>query len=83
MLLMMNLGFGCLAAPSGPAVGGVPGQLSRQGVSLACSACPLAPLFLVLARRAALALVSVTPVCGFPSFPLVKGKHSKPSKETT
>ena len=48
-----------------PAVGGVPGQLSRQNASLAFSVCHSRRSYLVLARRAALALIS-TLVCGFP-----------------
>ena len=47
-----------------PAVGGVPGQLSRQNALLACGVCH-SRRSLVLARRAAVALVS-TLVCGFP-----------------
>ena len=64
-----------------PAVGGVPGQLSRQNASLAFSVCQLrvvlsGPCPSPRARSSLLLWFVVLPL------PLVKGKHSKPSKET-
>ena len=51
-----------------PAVGGVPGQLSRQNASLAFSVCHSHRSYLVLARRPALTLVSYSGLW-FPLFP--------------
>ena len=69
MLLMMSLGFGCLAAHSGPPLAASQGNSRARTLHSLAAPVTRAAHYLVLARRPVLALVSITPACGFPSFP--------------
>ena len=81
MLLMMSLGFRCLAAPSGPPLAASQGNSRARTLHSLAAPVTRAAHYLVLARRPVLALVSVLRFVVSP-LSLVKGKHSKPSKET-
>ena len=82
MLLMMSLGFECLAAHSGPPLAASQGNSrARAFHSLAAPVTRAAFSGPCPTRRTRSSLRYSG--LWFPLFPLVKGKHSKPSKETT
>ena len=75
------LGLAGLPAHSGPPLAAFQGNSRARTASLAFSACHSRRYTLPLPRRPALALVSYSGLW-VPLFPWLKGKRSKPSKET-
>ena len=81
LILCKSVCLWCLSAHSGPPLAASQGNSRARTLLARFQRLSLALSYLVLARRPALALVSFSGLW-FSLFPLVKGKHSKPSKET-